>query len=110
MGARHTGMTIPQNPNKDSRSKQSRPRSNTRHARTWVGAIVRSAATVPMNFRREIRNSEPRCDKAIDGRRRVPEQLVGREAVAGFHLSDEPAIVTDLIQRRSDRRPVVVAQ
>src|SRR5689334_13606008 len=50
---------------------------------------------------------EPRGDEPVDGGGRVPELLVGRKAVARFHLSDQPAVVADFIHCRANRRPVV---
>jgi hypothetical protein len=53
---------------------------------------------------------EPRGDEPVDGRRRIPELLVRCEAIARLHLGDQPSVIADLVQRRANRRPVVVAQ
>src|SRR5690349_9979154 len=106
-------MPILQNPATDSRNRQSWPRSSTRHSGRGAGAAGACAAdaalTTPTNSRRES-TLEPRRDKPVDGRRRVPELLVGREAVARLHLGDQPAVVADLVHRRANCRPVVIAQ
>src|SRR5437870_3870308 len=106
-------MPVLQNPARDSRSKQSGPRSRTRHsdrAGSAAGAIAVPAAPIaPTKVRRESM-LEPRGDEPVDGRRRIPELLVRGKVVARLHLGDQPAVVTDLIQRRANCRPVVVAQ
>src|SRR5712691_605093 len=101
-------------PASDSRNEQCSFRSSTATtAGSWRGepslgnATVIALAAQPRNSRRLMTISELPGNQPVHRLRRIVELLVGRVAVARFHLRDQPAVVPDLRHGRADGGPVV---
>src|SRR5258706_893521 len=101
----------------DSRNEQCSARSSTTTAaaprlgqRRLGNATVSAPVAQLRNSRRPITISELPGDQPVHRLRGVEELLIRRVAVAGFHLRDEPAVITHLGHRGADRGPVVVTQ
>src|SRR6266487_5656293 len=101
----------------DSRNEQCSARSSrTTAAAPWLAQrrLGKATASAPpaqlRNSRRSITISELPGDQPVHRLRGVEELRIRRVAVAGFHLRDEPAVITHLGHRGADRGPVVVTQ